>query len=229
MAGPSPAIAAGTAPATVLVAAPVGKEAAMVVTPEGWAAIVARYVYANDIVPFDGAPSIADCRAAHAVYMVNAPFELAGPIAEASHSDGRFSARTHIVATNCVTERVIFDRVIGILSDKPSDSGDIEQPDTQWRDAAQRQLISFPLPIRQITRVSVVVPGEVHLSQPDRAWAYEPGKRLRVFAHADGTPTPPITLTVAFASGREAVAVFASGDGAPTPQVGDYVEPLEGL
>jgi len=43
------------------------------------------------------------------------------------------------------------------------------------------------------------------------------------------TPTPPITLTVAFASGREAVAVFASGDGAPTPQVGDYVEPLEGL
>jgi hypothetical protein len=211
-------------PVTVLLWAPVNPAASSTMAPAVWQAIVTRYVDAEKVLAAAHDPAIADCRAAKALYIVKAPFELSGAdIARSVDQNGRLLGRTHVSAINCITTKSVFDGTIDLTSAAPASSGDLENTtDVSWDSAAQAQLARHPLPLYTISRIVSIHEQYAYIDVP----AYSLGNTaaFRVFAHANGDPAEPAILPV-IDLGTKLVSLLILGS-QPKPQVGDYVEPV---
>ena len=219
------AAAAKPAPVRVLVGAPVATAARSSMSPALWSKIIANYVNA-EVVPFEGIPTLDDCRRRQAEYMVAAPFELRPRLPGMMNSTGRTMAVTRLVVTNCVTSTQVFEQTINLESDPPSNAnaGDYDSvPEISWSRSVPAALAKYPVFFPRVARVLSVTPP---LAVVDIAANLRPGDTLRVFADAKHNPKGPIILTVTQVTGKTAEVLFSIVGGAIAPSVGDLVEPM---
>ncbi|MBD5654604.1 MAG: hypothetical protein IAI50_05420 [Candidatus Eremiobacteraeota bacterium] len=221
---------AKTASLLVLVAANVSDPSGTAMSQALWAKDVAAYVGAS-VVPFAGTepPTLADCHAAHADYLVVAPFDLRPRLPGMPNSSGRVAARTHLVVTNCITGTVIVDQLINFDSDPPSNAseGDFESvPEITWAHAVPATLAKRPVVFERVARITnlnapfafVDLKASSHLAI---------GDGLRDFATPDHIGRPnPIILTVTQVYEKFVQVIFSMVSGGDQPQMGDLVEPL---
>jgi hypothetical protein len=195
-------------------------------SPSLWAKLIANYVNA-EIVPFDGTPTIEDCHVAHAAYMLNAPFDLRPAVTPRDNSQGRVSARTHIVVTNCITGKITNDEVVALDSDPPDPiSAALEPlPEVLWWKAVPRQLARHPLRFPHVARIKSVQPPFAYIDLGDTP-PMKVGDVLQTFANANGEKQSPILLTVTNPDSTYIQTVFSTTPGSTIPQAGDYVEPV---
>jgi hypothetical protein len=222
---PAAPASAGQSPVTVLAWAPVAPAAAATMAPATWTGIVGRYANAERVVAVTAEPQIADCRAAKALYILKAPFELAGAdIAHSIDPDGRLKGQTHVVVINCISTKTVYDSTIALASAPPASSGDLENTtDVSWDSAAQAQLARYPLPLYSISRIVSIHEQYAYIDVP--AYALKNAGAYRIFAHANGDPAPESILPVIDLGTRLVSLLILQSQ--PKPQVGDYVEPIE--
>ena len=221
------AAGARSAPVRVLVGTTVSDAAHDSMSKALWAKLVANYVGA-ETVPFVGHPTLADCHAAKAAYMVDAPFELRPRLPGVVNSEGRVAALAHVVVTNCVTTNVMFDRVILLDSDQPGDSsaGDFESvPEISWSKVVPAELGRYPLFFPHVARITSVRPPFAYIALNGTP-PLKIGEQLRAFANSNGDRRDPVILTVTSSDARYLQVLFSNVGSDPVPQAGDYVEPI---
>jgi hypothetical protein len=219
--------AARHAPVRVLLSAPVAPAARDSMSPALWERLVIAYVSA-DVVPFAHDPTLDDCRAAKAAYMVDAPFELRPRLPGMVNASGRVAARTHLVVTNCVTGDVTYDQVILLDSDPPSgaSAGDFESvPEISWEKVVPQELARYPVFFPRVARIKSVDPPFAYIDLGGTN-PLQIGDVLRAFAGANGEKRAPVFLTVTSTDTKLVQVLFADNPGDPIPQKGDYVEPV---
>jgi hypothetical protein len=195
-------LAARVSPVRVLIYTPVSEAARATMSQALWTKMVSDYVNARTVgFPGEAPPTVADCRATHADFMVTAPFDLRPRLPGMPSSSGRVAAATRLIFTNCVTGRVVYDQRVNLDSDPGSQPGG--------------DLDSVP-EIIQVTPPLAMV---------DLRNEVKPGDELIVYAGADRSTKGPIELVVTQITGRYAQVMYSTVDGAITPAVGDYVEP----
>ena len=154
-------LAARVSPVKVLVYAPVADAARSTMSPSLWAKMVSDYVNAHTL-PFAGdvPPTVADCRAAGADFMVTAPFELRPRLPGMPNSSGRIGAVSRLVFTNCVTSRVVYDQRIDLESDPGNQpEGDLESvPEISWAKSVPATLAKYPVYFPRVSRIVQVTP-----------------------------------------------------------------------
>ncbi|HMD02305.1 MAG TPA: hypothetical protein VKG44_05000 [Candidatus Baltobacteraceae bacterium] len=218
-------LAARVSPVRVLIYAPVSEAARPLMSTTLWAKQVADYVNARTL-PWTGtdAPTVADCRSASADFMVSAPFELRPRLPGMPNANGRQAAVTHLVFTNCVTGKVVYDQHVDFESDPYNQpEGDLEPvPEISWSKSVPAALAKYPVYFPRVSRVVQVTPplGLVDLRNEVKA-----GDVLVIYASADRTPKGPIDLVVTQLNGHYAEVMFSTTSGGAQPKVGDYVEP----
>lgn len=221
------AAGARSAAVRVLVATTVSDAAHDSMSRALWATLVENYVGA-ETVPFSGHPTLADCHAAKAAYMVDAPFELRPRLPGVANSEGRVAALTHVVVTNCVTTNIVFDRVILLDSDPPgsSSAGDFESvPEISWSKVVPAELGRYPLFFPHVARIASVRPPFAYIALNGTP-PLKIGDQLRAFANSNGDKRDPVILTVTSSDARYMQVLFSNVGGDPVPQPGDYVEPM---
>ena len=197
-------LAARVSPVRVLVYAPVTDAARSTMSPGLWTKMVTDYVNARaEAFAGDAPPTLADCRAAHADFMV---------------------AFSHFVFTNCVTGRVVYDRRIELESEPGNQpEGDLDSvPEISWSKSVPATLAKYPVYFPRVSRVIQVTPP---LAMVDLRNEVKAGDELRIYAGADRSPKGPIELVVTQVTGRYAQVLYSTVVGGPLPAVGDYVEP----
>ena len=218
-------LAARVSPVRVLVYSPVSESGRSTMSPALWAKMVSDYVNARS-VPFagDAPPTVDDCRNAHADFMVWAPFDLRPRLPGMPSSSGRVAAVTHLVFTNCVTGRVVYDQRIGLESQPENQpEGDLESvPEISWSKSVPATLAKYPVYFPRVSRIIQVTPP---LAMVDLRNEVKPGDELIVYAGADRASKGPIELVVTQITGRYAQVMYSTVDGSLPPAVGDYVEP----
>jgi hypothetical protein len=218
-------LAARVSPVRVLVYAPVAEAARATMSPALWTKIVTDYVNARSTpFPGDAPPTLADCRTAHADYMVSAPFDLRPRLPGLPSSSGRVAAATRLVFTNCVTGHVVYDQHVNLESQPENQAeGDLESvPEISWAKSVPATLAKYPIYFPRVSRIIQVTPP---LAMVDLRNEVKPGDELILYAGADRTSKGPIELVVTQVDGRYAQVMYSTIGGAIIPAVGDYVEP----
>jgi hypothetical protein len=218
-------LAARVSPVRVLVYAPVTDAARSTMSPGLWTKMVTDYVNARaEAFAGDAPPTLADCRAAHADFMVAAPFELRPRLPGMPGGGSRIGAFSHFVFTNCVTGRVVYDRRIELESEPGNQpEGDLDSvPEISWSKSVPATLAKYPVYFPRVSRVIQVTPP---LAMVDLRNEVKAGDELRIYAGADRSPKGPIELVVTQVTGRYAQVLYSTVVGGPLPAVGDYVEP----
>ena len=211
------------APVTVMVWAPVDANAQpAVITPALWSAIVGKWVNAERIVPAAAEPTPESCRAAHALYYVEAGFSLrGGDLASSSRPDGRILARSHAVVVNCISQSTVYDHQFDLISAAPDDGGDIEgSTAAAWSASAGATLAKAPSPLTGVARIATVRPPLAYIDLPEQPANADGG--YRIFARADGTRMASVVMPIVEAAGRRVGLLILEAQA--MPQAGDYVE-----
>jgi len=227
----APVLAAGrrAAPVTVLIAATVADSAKRTMPPALWARLIADYVNASKVVPFTGtgAPTREDCRAAGAVYLVNASFELAPRLPGAAQDSDRKYATARIDLLNCITGLASPTRNVRFESDPLSNAnaGDFE-PNVEF---------TWARPVRdRLARETLELSGVARIVRIDGPFLYIDGagssivinQVLHIFADKNAQPRSPVEMVVTDTNGRFIQATYDTlKPGIVLPQVGDFVEP----
>ena len=218
-------LAARVSPVRVLIYTPVSEAARATMSQALWTKMVSDYVNARTVgFPGEAPPTVADCRATHADFMVTAPFDLRPRLPGMPSSSGRVAAATRLIFTNCVTGRVVYDQRVNLDSDPGSQpGGDLDSvPEISWSKSVPATLAKYPVYFPRVSRIIQVTPP---LAMVDLRNEVKPGDELIVYAGADRSTKGPIELVVTQITGRYAQVMYSTVDGAITPAVGDYVEP----
>lgn len=216
------------APVRVLTATTVSDAAKGSMSPAVWQRLVYAYINAEP-VPFAGAvPTLADCRAVKAAYMVSASFEMLPQLPGVARPKDRLAARSRVVATNCISGNVTFDQVIPLESNPlaVANEGDLEPvAEVRWEKSVAATLARNPLVLGRIARVARVESPFCYIEFPIGA-NVAPGMLFRVFADKDNAKRAPIILNISELSGKYAQCIFDAANSG-TPNVGDLVEPYD--
>ncbi len=212
------------APMTILIAAPVASNALTMMSPAAWIAIVTRYANTeHSIFTTLPHPTVDDCLAAKALYLLQAPFELNGDVTTSVSEGGVINGHSHVTLVNCLTGAVVFEKTIPLASSRPPDTGDLENPtNVSWDASAARELGRYPLPLATTARIKSIHDQVAIITTGDGVTV---PSAYRVFAHADGTKAPPSILPVFNSNGTTVSAIVLTTQ--PPPHVGDYVEPMD--
>jgi hypothetical protein len=226
-----PALAAGrrSSPVTVLVAATVADSAKRTMPPTLWLRLITDYVNASKVIPFTGAaaPTRDDCRAAGALYLVNATFELAPRLPGAAQDSDRKYATARIDLLNCLTGVASPTRNVRFESDPLSNAnaGDFE-PNVEF---------TWARPVRdKLARETLELSGVARIVRIDGPFLYIDGagssitvnQILHIFADKNAQARPPVEMVVTDTNGRFIQATYDTlKPGIVQPQVGDFVEP----
>ncbi|MBV8150321.1 MAG: hypothetical protein JO101_04670, partial [Candidatus Eremiobacteraeota bacterium] len=184
------------------------------------------------VIPVTGNPTLVDCRAHKALYVVDAPFELKPRLPGSTlHVNDRVAAQTHVTVTNCLTSKVVFDQLIPLESNPVSTSneGDLEPiPEVTWESSIHRAFRDHPIVFEALTRVVRVTPPFVFIEGKARGLAV--GQTLRVFASSDGTlRNPPVIVTIVDFVGRQIEAQYDATNPKNKIAVGDLIEPYSAI
>jgi hypothetical protein len=227
---PAPAAGRRTSPVTVLVAASVAESARRTMPPALWTRLVTDYVNASKVVPFTGtgAPTREDCRAANAVFAVNATFELAPRLPGTAQDSDRKYAIAHITLLNCITGTVAPERAVRFESDPLSNAnaGDFE-PNVEftWARPVRDRLAHDQLELAGVARITRVEGPFLYIDGVGSSITLN--MVMRVFADKNGQPRKPVEMVVTDLNGRFIQATYDTMQpGVVPPQPGDYVEPV---
>ncbi|MBV8074571.1 MAG: hypothetical protein JO140_04000 [Candidatus Eremiobacteraeota bacterium] len=192
-----------------------------------WSRLVAQWVGEN-VIPFNGSPTIDDCKRAKALYMVSAPFELKPRLpGTALHVNDRVQALTHVTVVNCLNKKTVYDQLISLESNPVStaNEGDLEPvAAVTWESSIRQTFRTHQLVFATFSRVIKVVPPFVYIDGGTKGLAI--GQTLGIYAAADGVPrTPPVILTIVDVAGRQIEARYDTTNPKNKVEVGDLVEP----
>jgi hypothetical protein len=248
----APVLAAGRGPVpvTVLVATTVSENARRTMPPELWQKLVDEYVFATKIIHFagTGSPTLADCKAAKAVYAVTASFDLAPRLPGFAQDPDRKYAMARVSALNCVTGVPAPERTIRFESQPLSQAqaGDFEPNVSEmWGRTVRDRLGKLSLdragapetpgtPGAAGARGGAVVSGLARITRIDGATVFFtpggyplfPSQVVQVFANKDGVARPLVELVITDVTRREIEATFNSrAPGFVMPQIGDFIQP----
>ena len=226
-----PAAAARGGAFNVLVGTEVSSAARTTMTPALWTKLVDQWVGEN-VIPVSGAPTIDDCHAHRALYMVHAPFDLKPRLpGTALHVNDRVAAQTHTIVTNCITNKVVLDEIIPLESNPVSTSneGDLEPvPEITWESSIRSSFHAHPIVFASLIRIVRVAPPFVFIEGLTRGLGV--GQTLRVFASSDGTlRNPPVIVTIVDFVGRQIEAQYDTTNPKNKVAVGDLIEPYTAI
>jgi len=228
--GPAAAAGRRTAPVTVLVAAAVADSARRTMPPALWARLVGDYANASKIIPFTGTgpATRADCRAASAVFLVNATFELAPRLPGTAQDSDRKYAVAHIDLMNCITGATVPQRTVRFESDPLSNAnaGDFE-PNVEftWARAVRDGLARQPLELAGVARITRVEGPFLYIDGVGSSITLN--MVMRAFADKNGQPRVPLEMVVTDINNKFIQATYDTmRPGMVPPQPGDYVEPV---
>ena len=207
----------------VLVGTDVSPSAQATMTSHLWTQLIEQWVN-EKAIPFDGKPTLDDCKRANALYMLYAPFDLKPklPGGTANVTD-RITALTHVTIVNCRTSATIFDQVIGLASNPLSSTN----ADQLLKSSVTQTLRTHPIVFSTFPRVERVTPPFVTI-EGGKGLAL--GQTLRIYAGADGTPRePPVVLTVTAVYKNSVEARYDAQDPHAKVQTGDLAEPYAGV
>ena len=211
---------------TVLLATSVTGVAPKTMTAPQWKAVVVDYVDANKVIDYkgDGLPTVAQCKAAGAVYALNAVFDVAPKLPGIAYDPDRTYATARFDRVNCITGEVTPTQVVRVSSDPLSqtDAGDYEpNVDLIWNRTIRGQLGHASIALAGVARITQINGTDVLIDAP--GMKIFPGMVLRVNADGNGKPRPPVELTVTDMSGKLIAASFNPKEPNP-PHVGDFIE-----
>lgn len=203
----------------VLIGTDVSPSAQATMNARLWSRLVAQWV-GEKAIPFEGKPTIDDCKRARALFMLYAPFDLRPALPGAMlNVNDRVTALTHVTVVNCRTNATIFDQIIGLASNPVSSTN----PAEMWESSIAQTLRAHPIAFSVFPRIERITPPFV-LIQGGKGLSL--GQTLRIYAAADGTPRdPPVILTITALYPKTVEARYDANDPRNKVDVGDLVEP----
>ena len=203
----------------VLIGTDVSPQAQTTMSSYLWSRLVEQWV-GEKAIPFDGRPTIDDCKRARALFMLYAPFDLRPKLPGGMLAlNDRVAALTHVTIVNCRTNATIFDQIIGLASSPVTSTN----PADVWESAIAQTLRTHPIAFTVLPRIERITPPFV-LIAGGKGLAL--GQTLRIYATADGTlREPPVILTVTAVYAKAVEARYDAADTRNKVEMGDLVEP----